>query len=264
MSEAKRRRIENVVASVQQRYGPQALRRGGELDERRAPPHLSTGFSNLDAITGCGGAPLGEITLLSGHSTSGKLTLAYKLLADGQRTGLGGRTVHTVALLDLARTADPDYAARCGLDLNFLLVGRPVIGRQTVEMIGDLMQSRKVRVLVVDSLADLTANQAAAHALDAMLPHLRQLVRISGCALIFLEEPQAPWLRWLNLDASRRVRWAAALHIEMRREQWLRRRGELVGYRAQAHVLKSQWRQKAGSAAVEITFNGTVKASGTW
>lgn len=48
-------------------------------------PHLSTGFSTLDTLSGCGGVPLGHMTLLSGAYTSGVETVAYKTIAAAQR-----------------------------------------------------------------------------------------------------------------------------------------------------------------------------------
>ena len=78
--------------------------------------------------------------MLSGRTTSGKLTVAYKLLANAQRD-FYGHTAHTVALLDLSRTADPDYMARCGIDLDALLVGRPQAGPEAVYLLGDLLQT---------------------------------------------------------------------------------------------------------------------------
>lgn len=262
MADSRERRLENAIAAVQQRHGAHALQRGDALGAQAVLPHVSTGFPAVDAITGCGGAPLGMITLLSGRSTSGKLTLAYKILANAQHTAQPGAR-HTVGLLDLSRTADPDYVTRCGVDLDHLLVGRPSGGRQAVEMIGDLVLSGGLRALAVDSLTELAAHATLRH-LNARLPRLQQVIRARGCALIFLDEPCAPWLRWLNLDASRLVRWAAALHIEMQRERWLQQAGELTGYQAQARLLKSRWVYGIRSAPVAVLFNGTVKAQETW
>jgi RecA/RadA recombinase len=70
------------------------------------------------------------MTLLSGRTTSGKLTVAYKVLASAQRSPHGA-VAYTVALFDLTRTADPDYLARCGVDLDALLVARPVASSPT-------------------------------------------------------------------------------------------------------------------------------------
>ena len=124
MPDDRRRRLDNTIAAVQRRHGPTALRRGADAASP-AVPHIATGFAALDAITGCGGVPLGAITLLSGRTTSGKLTAAYKVLANAQRDGRG-HVAYTAVLLDLSRTADPDYLARCGLDLEALRVGRVI------------------------------------------------------------------------------------------------------------------------------------------
>ena len=262
MADSKRRRLENAVAAMQQRHGPQALRKGGELAPAVTIPHIATGFSALDAMTGCQGVPLGALTLLSGRTTSGKLTLAYKVLAGAQRGAHG--VAYAAALVDLNRTADPDYLARCGVDLGHLLVARPPAGRQAVDVLGDLLQTRGVRAVVVDNLADLAADAAALGRLHASLGRFQQILRTHGCALLMLDDPSPPWLRWLNLDRSSRVREYAALHIEMQRESWLREGGDLVGYRAQACLLKSRWAYGAHRAKVEIVFNGTVQARETW
>jgi len=258
MAEFRQRQVENAVAGVRQRYAPQALLGGSEFAPRAALPHVSTGFAGLDAMTGCGGAPLGMLTLISGRSTLGKLTLAYKVLANAQRSATHPGAAHNVGLIDLSRTADPEYVARCGVDLEYLLVGRPALGPKAVTMIGDLVQSRGLRALVVDSLSDLAADKQALRAFNAALPRLQQVARRSGCALLVLDEPHAPWLRWFNLDASNLTRWAAALHLEMQREQWLRQGGELIGYRAQTRLLKSRWVYGIRSTPLEVIFHGTA------
>lgn len=259
----KRRRLENTLAAVQLRHGPQALRRGKDAASLPAAPHIATGFSALDAMTGCGGVPLGALTLLSGRTTSGKLTVAYKLLANAQRDPQG-QVAYTVVLLDLSRTADPDYLARCGLDLDALLIGRPQTGAEAVHLLGDILATRRVRAVVLDGLPDLQADRKGMADLHANLGKFQRILRASGAVLVVLDEPQPPWLRWLNLDGSRAVRAAAALHIEMQRERWLRQGGVMVGYRAQARLLKSRWVYELRSAPVELVFNGTVRAQETW
>ena len=262
MPDDRRRRLDNTIAAVQRRHGPTALRRGADAASP-AVPHIATGFAALDAITGCGGVPLGAITLLSGRTTSGKLTAAYKVLANAQRDGRG-HVAYTAVLLDLSRTADPDYLARCGLDLEALLVGRPQAGPEALALLGDILAARRVRAVVLDSLPDLLGGRRGLGGLGANLGKLQALLRASNAALLVLDEPQPPWLRWLNLDAGSEVRRAAALHIEMQRERWLREGGALVGYRAQARLLKSRWVYGPRSAPVELVFNGTVRARETW
>ncbi|MEI2726746.1 MAG: hypothetical protein V9H26_25525 [Verrucomicrobiota bacterium] len=122
--------------------------------------------------------------------------------------------------------------ARCGVHLDALLVARPAIGPQTVQLLGDMIQTYQLRAVVVDCLADLAVSTAALRTFHGMLGRLRQLLRTTQCTLVLLDEPSAPWVRWMNLDRARPVRWSSALHLDMRREQWLRKNGALVGYRA--------------------------------
>lgn len=50
MSNRKRRQLDNIIAALQTRYGPQAVRKAGELKATK-PPALSSGFPALDHCT---------------------------------------------------------------------------------------------------------------------------------------------------------------------------------------------------------------------
>jgi RecA/RadA recombinase len=129
LSTGKRRQLQSTVAALQRRYGAQAIRPASDLPTPAPPPAITTGFAQLDALTGCRGIPLGALTLLSGCTTSGKTTLAFKTLAHAQQPepASARRTaLHNVARLDLNHTCDPDYLARCGVDLAHLLIVLPL------------------------------------------------------------------------------------------------------------------------------------------
>jgi hypothetical protein len=215
----------------------------------------------LDAITGCRGIPLGHLTLFSGPGTSGKLTIAYKTLAHAQGDGA---TAASVALLDLTHTADPDYLLRCGVSLERLLIVRPQTPQENLPLLLDLAHSRQVRMVLVDGLPEMMATRALARALNGSLGRLRQVTRAAGCGVIFVDEVESPWQRLLQTDASATVRQNVALHVELRRERWLRREGIFVGYSARAQVRRSRWRSDSPTTPVEIVFNGSVYARGTW
>ena len=148
MSGRKRRRLDSTVAAIQQRYGAQALQRGARTLRPARGPHISTGFPTLDAVTGCDGVPGNAMTLLCGQSTSGKLTVAYKTLAAAQQHGRGGQ----VAIVDLAHHSDPDYLARCGIDLERLLLVRHHAGLDVPALLVDLVRTREVRLILLDNV----------------------------------------------------------------------------------------------------------------
>ena len=263
MSNRKHRKLDSTAAALHQRYGAQALRKASNLAGQAVPPHISTSFPALDAITGCQGVPLGDITLLSGCTTSGKLTLAYKTLMNAQRPARN-RNRALVAIVDLTRSTDPDYLSRAEVDLEYSLIARPDHGQEAVDLLLDLARTQQLRAILVDNLTDLLATRGAGRRLQAALGQLRYLLRSANCALIFVDEPSPPWQRWFNLDRSAIVRQHAALHIEMQRESWIVHQQKMAGYCARARILKSRWVRGFPSAPVEIRFNGAIAARQTW
>jgi recombination protein RecA len=260
VQDSRRRKLEQTVALLRSQYGDEIMRRASELTRRTAPPHISTGFPALDALTGCQGIPLGRLTLLAGHTTSGKLTIAYKTLA----SLLQGAPSVTAALLDLTRTTDPDYLERCGVSPERLVLARPDSPRQAVDLLASLVHQQQIGAILVDSLPHLMLSRQDARYLNGSLASLHRLVLASHCAVIFLDEPQPPWLNWLGWSRSHALQQWTALHIELRREEWLYQEEKLIGYQATARIVKSRWASSGGAASVAIRFNGTVKTSRTW
>jgi recA bacterial DNA recombination protein len=258
----KRTRFEQTVAAVQSRYSVRSLRPAREVPLRFDQPHVATGFAALDAITGCGGIPLGAITLLSGKSTSGKLTLAYKVLCNLQRPSRA-MIVHNVAVLDQTYTLDPDYMVRCGLDLEHVLIVRPQTAQHAVDLMRDLVSEYPLGAVLVEDLPEIRANEQDNRYFDAALPQLHMLYQRLGCALIVLDEPHPPWQRLLPRGRSAIGNYVG-LHVDLQHEQWERPGGKLKGYRAIARVVKSRWARSGGTALLEIIFNGTVRAAPTW
>ena len=82
---SRQRKLDAVVARLQLQYGPRAIRKAAA-----APPapvaHISTTFPDLDAALGIGGLPRGRITEIIGPATSGKVTLAAKVLSAAHGT----------------------------------------------------------------------------------------------------------------------------------------------------------------------------------
>jgi hypothetical protein len=191
-------KLDMAVATIQRRYGPWSLVKGrpprlaGDL---AAVPHIPTGFSRLDQALGIGGLPLGRICELLGPATSGKTTLALKLLAHAQASG------GQVAYIDQALYFDQDYAYRCGLDLSRLWVGKPYDLQEALAMAENLARSGGLAAAVLDLLDFLWTDPSASSLLLATLDRLPALLDRSGTTLLILHEswsvvppPSRPWL----------------------------------------------------------------------
>lgn len=264
MPSRKQRRLESAVAAVQNRYGTQALQKAADVARRPLPPHIPTGFTALDAITGCAGLPLDANVLLTGKMTSGKLTLAYKTLAQAQTPLAKSKMKPAVAILDLAHTTNPDYLHRCGLDLTQVLIAQPTTINHAVDLVLDLVRSRGVRAVLVDSLVELATHPRGLRYLSTHLGKLANYLDDSGCLVLWIDEPEPAWKRLVNWDRGAVLRPHAALHLTFQQEAWCQQRKGLAGYQAEVRVQKSRWAQTDRTATIRIAFNGTVRAQPTW
>lgn len=221
MARRRYRTLEQTVAAVHLRYGPAALVKASGA--RQQVPALPTGFAALDEALGIGGLPRGQVSELGGPLTAGKTTLAARLLAQAQRLGEGA------AYIDLAGAADPDYLARCGVDLARLPFIRPHDGRQALEIALALAGRRELGLLVLDAPGDL--GQALGGRWTA--GDLRQLLgqlRRSPCALLALQHGQA--------GAGAALSAHAWLRLQVQSVRWRRRGQDVCGYDIDLMILR--------------------------
>jgi recombination protein RecA len=259
MGSRKRRRLEATVTAIQRRWGPKAIRRLGHEAKTTEVLHIRTGFSALDkALAGIGGIPRRRLTELLGAPTSGMATLALKIVANAQAEG------DTVAYVDLGGTFDPDYAARCGINLTRLLLVRPQTGLEALEIVQTLIANRGAGAVIFDAVSDLLAEPHNAPLLAAALNQLPQLLARSACAPIFLTPLQlGDAMSTANYPRGFALPHYATIRLLLQKERWIRRQGDVRGYRAQVRVLKNKLGPSGRQATIAITFNGVVSGDGT-
>jgi len=256
----KRKRLEAAVAAIRRRWGPNALRQGGQVRQAAAAmPHISTGFPVLDqALAGINGIPRGRVTEILGAPTSGMATLALKVVAQAQAEG------DTAAYVDLGTTFDPDYAARCGVDLNRLLLIRPKTGLEALEIVLILVANRGTGILIFDPVSDLLADQDGAQALSVSLRQLPQALTRSACAPIFLTPLRfGHAMSPANYPGGFALPHYATVRLLLKKERWIYKRGDIRGYQARVLILKNKLGPAGQSAPIAITFNGVVSGDST-
>jgi len=246
--------LDVAVTAIQHRYGPRALARGDAsrvAGSAAAVPYIPSGFPELDRALGLGGFPKGEVCELVGPATSGKTTLALKVLAQAQGGG------SQVGYIDQALYFDPDYAYRCGLDLSRLLVGRPRDLPETLAMVEALARSGSLAALALDTLEFLWDDPDAASALAATVNRLRTpLARASMVLLVLHDSPvgRSPALSALAHTAS--------IRLQVVRERWIYLHEDVRGYEARVEVLKNRLGPAGRVVRLTIELNGTVGGDG--
>jgi len=105
------------------------------------------GIPALDKLTG-GGIPKKRMTMLYGPTNVGKSYLASQVVARAQEAG------GVAAWIDTELSWDASWYAKCGVDVENILVSQPSSGEKALEAVRKLMDA-KVDVIVLDSIAGL-------------------------------------------------------------------------------------------------------------
>jgi recombination protein RecA len=248
------RRLEKTVTDIQNRFGLRVIGRAS----RAAPSVIPTGFPDLDSTLG-GGLPCGRISEIVGVPTAGAATLALKVASNAQAQD------GTVVYIDVARTFDPDYAYRCGVDLHRLMLVHPYHMKQAIAMLPDFAASEGFDLLVFDMPLHPPLEPNQQQGLSSALGRLLAPLNRSGGVLLFvtsLPPDGAPPANAPLLDGYPRhlaLPHYAALRLLIRRARWLHRRQDVAGYEADILVLKNRQGKTGAETRVAITFNGTVR-----
>ncbi|MBI5305928.1 MAG: recombinase RecA [Chloroflexi bacterium] len=144
----KAKSLETTLATLKKRFGEGAVMKLGETSSLKVDS-IPTGSISLDLALGIGGIPRGRVTEIYGPEASGKTTICQHIIAEAQKTG------GVAAFIDVEHALDPQYAARCGVNVDELLISQPDTGEQALEICEALVRSGAVDIVVVDSVAAL-------------------------------------------------------------------------------------------------------------
>src|SRR3954471_1947653 len=208
-----------------------------DLDGRVVP----TGFAALDEVLGTAGLPRTATVALRGQPSSGRTTVALRVVAEAQAGGA------IAAWLDLARAFDPVEAVTRGVRPEWLVVLTPHDLEEALAMAGSLLAARTVDLLVVD-LPDGRDPAVAGKRVGDRLGRLAALARRAGTLLLVLE-PVA-----LGRTLAAAVAQASGLRLELRRTGWIRLGRDVVGQRSAGEGARNRYGPRGRRAELEIRY----------
>jgi len=144
----KEKRLQVALATITKNFGKGAIAKYG-LDAVTSPRSISTGSLGLDIALGVGGLPRGAITEIFGPESTGKTTLGLQVVANAQKSG------GIAAIVDAEHALDMNYAVNLGVDADELLLSQPDSGEQALQIVQELIESKAVDVILIDSVAAL-------------------------------------------------------------------------------------------------------------
>ena len=223
-----------ALATLQRRYGPEALRRGGLPESASVWP---TGVPVVDEVLTPGGLPRGRITVLAAggrRGPSGRLSLLQSLAARASRSC-------DIGYVDLTGTLDPGYLADLDAELGSCLVLDPDVGRWE----RGLVMARSLAVAGLPWLAiALDTSRPRPTIWEHALAALAEAVARHGTVAV-VAAPAPP---------SAPLAYASSLTLACAAAGWQRAHGDVTGLRVRVTTVKSKVHAPGAQATLLLRY----------
>ena len=251
-SDERNKALASALSQIEKDFGKGSVLKLGDQSSLDIDV-ISTGLRPLDQALGVLGVPRGRIIEIYGPESSGKTSVALKIIAKAQANG------GNAAFVDAEHALDPSYAALLGVDVDNLVVSQPDHGEQALDITEALVRSGALDVIVVDSVAALVplveiSGQMAdngvglqARMMSKALRKLTPLVGRTNVTVIFINQLRqnissgyAPAGPTETTSGGRALKFFSSVRIDVRKGQRIVDKDEVIGNEVKIKVVKNK------------------------
>lgn len=241
--------VDDVISDAEKVFGARSVMRLTDKKKLKIPAQR-TGVPQLDLALGVGGLPKGRIVEIYGPESSGKTTLAAKIIATAQKEGAW------VWYGDMEHALDPEWFEKIGVNMDKLLISQPDHGNQCLDMAQHMIKTGVIDIIVVDSVSALVPQAELngesgdaviglqARMMSQSMRKLSPIVsRMQGIAIFINQIREKIGVMWGSPETTsggRALKFFASVRIDIRRTGSVGEKGNEIGNAVKMKVVKNK------------------------